>query len=79
MLLKFRRLSTLVASFAVPLWLSFPLAAITIASFAYARVAASAGHLWIGTGFLALLVAVILGLVARTAVAIRRGEICRPE
>jgi hypothetical protein len=27
MLLKFRRLSTLVASFAVPLWLSFPLAA----------------------------------------------------
>jgi len=66
--------------FALSFWaLSFPLAAITIASFVYARVAASAGHLWIGTGFLALLVAVILGLVARTAVAIRRGEICRPE
>lgn len=66
--------------FALSFWaLSFPIAALTIASFAYGRAAQSAVHSGIGTALLALLVVVILGLVGRTALAIRRGEICQPE
>ena len=66
--------------FALSFWaLSFPIAALTIASFAYAHAAGSAPHRWIGAGLLLLLVAVILGLVGRTLVAIRQGEICKPE
>lgn len=66
--------------FALSWWaLSFPLAALTIASFAYAGAAPSEGHRIIGAGLLALLATVIAGLVARTVLAIARGEICRPE
>ena len=66
--------------FALSFWaLSFPLAALTVASFAYAGAAGSAAHRAIGLALLALLVALILGLVARTAIAIARKEICRPE
>ncbi|MHC0054757.1 SLAC1 anion channel family protein [Actibacterium sp. D379-3] len=66
--------------FALPFWaLSFPLAALSIASFLYADKAGSAAHKAVGTGVLALLVVVIAALLYRTAVAIRRGEICQPE
>ena len=66
--------------FALSWWaLSFPVAALTIASFTYAGVTGSVAHLVIGTGLLAVLVLVIIMLIARTAMAIRNGEICVPE
>ena len=72
---KLRRLP-----FALSWWaLSFPIAALTIASFGYAHTASSDAHRWIGTGLLALLVVVIVGLIWRTSMAIRAGEICVPE
>jgi len=66
--------------FAMSFWaLSFPLAALTIASFAHGAAAQSLAHQRIGFALLALLAIVIAGLVGRTALAIARGEICRPE
>jgi tellurite resistance protein len=66
--------------FALSFWaLSFPVAALAIASMRFAELAGSAAHLWIGGAVLALLVGIVLGLVARTALAIARGEICLPE
>jgi len=67
-------------TFALSFWaLSFPLAALAIASMRFGTLVASPAHLWIGGAALALLVLVVLGLVARTALAVLRGEICRPE
>lgn len=66
--------------FALSWWaLSFPLAALTIASFGYAEAASSGPHRTIGAGLLALLLAVVAGLILRTARAIRAGTICLPE
>ena len=66
--------------FALSWWaLSFPIAALAIASFAYAEAAQSGGHRWIGAGLLALLVVVVSGLILRTVKAMRAGEICVPE
>jgi len=66
--------------FALSWWaLSFPVASLAIASFAYARVAASGAHLVIGYLALAALAAIITGLVVRTLLAISRNEICVPE
>ncbi len=66
--------------FALSWWaLSFPLAALTIASFGYAEAAGSSAHLMIGSGLLALLVAVVAGLILRTGLAIGKGQICLPE
>lgn len=66
--------------FALSWWaLSFPVAALTIASFLYARVAQSGGHLVIAYLALAALAVIIVGLVARTLMAIAKGEICQPE
>ncbi|MBK5945934.1 C4-dicarboxylate ABC transporter [Rhodobacter veldkampii DSM 11550] len=66
--------------FAMSFWaLSFPLAALTIASFVYAEKAASQVHMWVGAGLLAALALLIAVLVGRTAVAIARHEICHPE
>ncbi|MGC9417997.1 MAG: SLAC1 anion channel family protein [Rhodovulum sp.] len=66
--------------FALSFWaLSFPLAALTIATLLYAGAAASAFHKALGGGLLGLLVLVIAVLVGRTAVAIARNEICQPE
>jgi tellurite resistance protein len=66
--------------FALSWWaLSFPIAALTIASFGYAEAASSAPHRVIGAGLLALLLAVVVGLILRTALAIRAGTICLPE
>jgi tellurite resistance protein len=66
--------------FALSWWaLSFPLAALSVASFVYGREAASAVHISIGLFVLAVLVAVVAGLLWRTVIAILRGEICRPE
>ncbi|NKX46240.1 SLAC1 anion channel family protein [Roseicyclus persicicus] len=66
--------------FALSWWaLSFPLAALSVASFAYGRAAASAVHVGIGLVVLAALLAVVAGLLWRTGLAIARDEICRPE
>lgn len=59
--------------------LSFPLAALAIASFGYAGTTGSEPHRLIGAGLLALLGAVVAGLILRTAQAIRAGTICVPE
>lgn len=72
---KLRRLP-----FALSWWaLSFPIAALSIASFGYAHKAGSVAHQWIGAGLLALLVCVVALLIVRTAMAIRAGTICVPE
>lgn len=72
---KLRRLP-----FALSWWaLSFPLAALAIASFAYAHAAGSVAHQWIGAALLVLLVCVVALLIVRTAMAIRAGTICVPE
>lgn len=66
--------------FALSFWaLSFPMAALTIATFLYAEKTGSAFHTYLGAGLLAALVVVIVALVARTALAISRHEICQPE
>jgi len=66
--------------FALSFWaLSFPIAAMTIASFRYAALSGSELFLAIGWGLLAVLCGIIAGLVWRTSLAILRGEICQPE
>ncbi|MBN2906755.1 MAG: SLAC1 anion channel family protein [Rhodobacteraceae bacterium] len=66
--------------FALSFWaLSFPLAALTIATFLYSGLTGSMFHKYLGAGLLTLLVAVIGVLVGRTLVAIGRNEICQPE
>ncbi|WP_439122478.1 SLAC1 anion channel family protein [Marivita sp.] len=66
--------------FALSFWaLSFPIAAITIASFRYAALSGSPVFAALGWGLLVLLVAIIAGLLWRTALAVLRKEICQPE
>jgi tellurite resistance protein len=66
--------------FALSWWaLSFPLAALTLASFAYAGAASSEPHRLIGAGLLGLLVVVVIGLILRTGLGIWRNEICIAE
>lgn len=66
--------------FAMSFWaLSFPLAALTIATFLHAEYAHSDAHMRIGTAFLVMLALLIAGLVVRTLIGIMRGEICQPE
>ncbi|EPX77452.1 SLAC1 anion channel family protein [Litoreibacter arenae] len=66
--------------FALSWWaLSFPIAALAIASFGYAHKAGSVPHQWVGSGLLALLILVVGLLIARTATAMRAGTICVPE
>lgn len=66
--------------FAMSFWaLSFPFAALTIATFLHAEYAHSDAHLRIATALLALLTLLIVGLVVRTVIGITRGEICQPE
>ena len=66
--------------FAMSYWaLSFPLAALTIATFLHGEHSHSIGHVWLGMAFLVALTVLIVGLVWRTFVGIARGEICQPE
>ena len=66
--------------FALSFWaLSFPFAAVTIASFVYAGAAGSAAHKTIGAVLLAVLVGIIAALAVRTIRAIVADEICKPE
>ena len=66
--------------FALSWWaLSFPIAALTIATFRFAYLSGSAAHGQAGYGVLALLCLIMAGLVWRTGLAIARDEICQPE
>lgn len=59
--------------------LSFPMTAITIASFRFAALTGSGAHLVIGSVLLLAVVLIIAMLLWRTARAMRAGEICVPE
>jgi tellurite resistance protein len=66
--------------FALSRWApSFPLAALSVASFARAETARSAAHRLIGAGLPGLLAAVVAFLLARTAYAIASRGVCAPE
>jgi tellurite resistance protein len=66
--------------FALSWWaLSFPIAALTIATLLFAERTGSIAHEMLGLGLWGLLAAIVAGLVLRTALAIAREEICRPE
>ena len=66
--------------FALSFWaLSFPFAAVTIASFRYAEMTGSGVHRLFGNALMAVLVIIIAALLHRTWRALRAGEICRPE
>lgn len=66
--------------FALSFWaLSFPLAAMTTASFRFAALTGSAFHLWAGYVLLAALTLAILGLAVRTVQATVAGHVFRPE
>jgi len=72
---KFARLS-----FALSWWaLSFPVAALTIASFSYARLAGSVTHQFVAGVLLAALVAIVVVLLYKTTRAIAARKICLPE
>ncbi|SMR72055.1 tellurite resistance protein [Aliiroseovarius halocynthiae] len=66
--------------FALSWWaLSFPIAALSIASFRFAQLDGSRTHHNIGFILLIVLVLVVAGLIWRTGKAMLRGEICVPE
>lgn len=66
--------------FALSWWaLSFPVAALSVASLVYAEAMRSPPHRVIGLVLVAALAAIVTGLVVRTAMAIRADEIFRPE
>ncbi|OZB15682.1 MAG: hypothetical protein B7X55_09135 [Rhodobacterales bacterium 34-62-10] len=66
--------------FALSFWaLSFPFAAVTVASFLYADLTGSATHHLFGTVLAGVLLVIIAALVIRTLRAIRADEICQPE
>ncbi len=66
--------------FALSFWaLSFPLAAITTASFRFAALTESGFHHAVGLVLLLLLVLVVGMLVYRTTKAARADRICVPE
>lgn len=66
--------------FALSFWaLSFPFAAVTIASFTFAANTGSVAHQWIGMTLLVALALIITGLILRTIKAALDGQICVPE
>ena len=66
--------------FALSFWaLSFPFAAVTVASFLYADQTGSAAHRVFGTVLAGVLLVIIAALLIRTLRAIRADEICQPE
>jgi len=66
--------------FALSWWaLSFPVAALTIASFLYAEKMASSAHEFIAGFLMAALVVIVVGLLVKTVQAIAGRRICMPE
>jgi len=77
-LTQFRKFAQI--PFALSWWaLSFPVAALTIASFLYGEHTASEGHQFVAGFLYAGLVVIVAGLLIRTARAIRQRNICVPE
>lgn len=72
---RFIRLPFYISSWAF----SFPLAALTIATFKMAALAKLSLLLWVGYGLLILLAIIILTLIWRTLLAIKQASICIPE
>ena len=67
-------------SFALSWWaLSFPVAALTIATFRFGELAHSAAHVVAGYLLLTTLVLIVAALLIRTALAVFRREVCQPE
>lgn len=66
--------------FALSFWaLSFPLAAITTASFRFAELTGSSLHLWLGYGLLAALATALAVLTVHTVRAIISGALFQPD
>tara|TARA_R110002020_G_scaffold98736_2_gene234788 strand:- start:514 stop:1485 length:972 start_codon:yes stop_codon:yes gene_type:complete len=66
--------------FALAWWaLTFPVAALSVASFVFAHETGSEPHRMMGFGLTAMLALAVATLVVRTAQAIRAKEICRAE
>ncbi len=66
--------------FALSWWaLSFPLAALSVASFMFARIEHTAFHQIVGLIVLIVLIVVVLGLFWRTGKAIAKHGVCVPE
>jgi tellurite resistance protein len=66
--------------FAMSFWaLSFPIAAVTIATLTYAAATQHPGLMWLGGALLLVLVVVIAGLVLRTLRGLMSGEVLLPE
>jgi len=66
--------------FAVSWWaLSFPVAALTLASFRYGELVGNPFFTGLGFGLLSLLTVIILALLWRTGRAVAGGQICVPE
>ena len=66
--------------FAMSWWAySFPMAAMTIATWVYASATHSGFHTGLGFALFAILSAIILILLYRTTKAIASGEVCQPE
>lgn len=71
---RFRRIQFFLSWWAY----SFPLAAMTIATFLLAKVSGQSLYVWLGGGLLALLNLLIAMLIWRTVHAVLRQEICVP-
>lgn len=66
--------------FALSWWaLTFPVAALSVASFVFAHETGSSGHRMIGFALTVCLAFAVATLVVRTAQAIRAKQICHPE
>lgn len=66
--------------FALSWWaLSFPVAALTVATFRFGTLAPSPTHIAAGFVCLVVLIVVVVTLVGATVRAMLRGEICQPE
>ncbi|MQQ07784.1 C4-dicarboxylate ABC transporter [Epibacterium sp. SM1979] len=59
--------------------MSFPVAALTLATLRFAALTDSIAHVWAGTAALILLCGIVTFLIFATLRAMLRGEICRPE
>lgn len=59
--------------------LSFPVAALTLATLRFGALTGSAAHLWAGQFALIVLCLIVAALALATLRAMTRGEICRPE
>ncbi|MEJ2118863.1 MAG: C4-dicarboxylate ABC transporter, partial [Alphaproteobacteria bacterium] len=67
-------------AFGISWWAySFPIAALTVATFIYAEMTASAFHRNAAYGVFAVLAVIIGLLLLRTVRAVFAGEICKPE